>query len=340
MNKPSAFPDDYYTPLATLPSLKNMYGSAALGAITGPASSAVASATSSARVIASGLTETPVVGKWLSAFAQSGPTEPVTQEFDPSQLTGLKYVGATFDADTISEYRKAASLGEGQGVPATYVFVMSFPLVMKLFTSPQFPMPVVGAVHLSNTIEFFTDLNVGDIVDIRVRAENFVSRSKGTCADVVTELVSAGQVVASQVSTFLFASKLNLPQPDGSTTRVESVVPAGESTHYGSIEVDQDIISRYGKVSGDINPIHMSAIAAKAFGFPTSIAHGMWTAAALTGTIQQPAGAFVHTVKFGKPVLLPATLDITHNQGSDGVVVTASHPEKQHVHATVTVASV
>ena len=35
----------------------------------------------------------------------------------------------------------------------------------------------------------------------------------------------------------------------------------------------------YAAVSGDVNPIHMSALTAKAFGFPRAIAHGMYTAA-------------------------------------------------------------
>jgi hypothetical protein len=36
---------------------------------------------------------------------------------------------------------------------------------------------------------------------------------------------------------------------------------------------------RYGAVSGDRNPIHLYPVTAKAFGFPTNIAHGMWTKA-------------------------------------------------------------
>ena len=40
-----------------------------------------------------------------------------------------------------------------------------------------------------------------------------------------------------------------------------------------------DIGRRYGLVSGDMNPIHLSAPSAKLFGFRQAIAHGLWTKA-------------------------------------------------------------
>ncbi len=40
-----------------------------------------------------------------------------------------------------------------------------------------------------------------------------------------------------------------------------------------------DLGRRYGSVSGDLNPIHVHPLTARLFGFPTAIAHGMWTKA-------------------------------------------------------------
>jgi acyl dehydratase len=54
-----------------------------------------------------------------------------------------------------------------------------------------------------------------------------------------------------------------------------------------------DIGRRYGLVSGDMNPIHLSAPSAKLFGFRQAIAHGLWTKArALAAMLpRQPLGA-------------------------------------------------
>nr|WP_269452046.1 MaoC/PaaZ C-terminal domain-containing protein [Tessaracoccus coleopterorum] len=67
-----------------------------------------------------------------------------------------------------------------------------------------------------------------------------------------------------------------------------------------------DLGRQYAKVSEDANPIHLSPVTARMFGFPRAIAHGMWvharSLAALSGRL--PA-AYTVRVQFAKPVLLP-----------------------------------
>ena len=72
-------------------------------------------------------------------------------------------------------------------------------------------------------------------------------------------------------------------------------------------------------MSGDRNPIHMRSIAAKGFGFPKAIAHGMWTKArslaALQGRLPE---RYEVDVLFKLPVLLPATVEYaTRRDGDD-----------------------
>ncbi|MBK7120893.1 MAG: hypothetical protein IPH64_19145 [Comamonadaceae bacterium] len=68
-----------------------------------------------------------------------------------------------------------------------------------------------------------------------------------------------------------------------------------------------DIGRRYGLVSGDMNPIHLSAPSAKLFGFRQAIAHGLWTKArALAAMLpRQPIGQAEVTVEFKTPLYLP-----------------------------------
>ena len=72
-----------------------------------------------------------------------------------------------------------------------------------------------------------------------------------------------------------------------------------------------DIGRRYAAVSGDRNPIHLHALTAQAFGFPSAIAHGMWlkarTLASLEGRLPD---AYTADVAFKLPVLLPSTVSI------------------------------
>ncbi|MGO1340962.1 MAG: MaoC/PaaZ C-terminal domain-containing protein, partial [Cellulosimicrobium funkei] len=74
----------------------------------------------------------------------------------------------------------------------------------------------------------------------------------------------------------------------------------------------------YAAVSGDRNPIHTSALGAKAFGFPRAIAHGMYTAArALAEAGPGRGDAYDWTVTFAKPVLLPGTVDVALRPAGD-----------------------
>jgi len=71
-----------------------------------------------------------------------------------------------------------------------------------------------------------------------------------------------------------------------------------------------DLGRRYGSVSGDLNPIHVHPLSARLFGFPSAIAHGMWTAARCLAALQpRLPQAFTVEVAFRKPILLPARVD-------------------------------
>ena len=121
-----------------------------------------------------------------------------------------------------------------------------------------------------------------------------------------------------------------------------------------------DLGRRYGSVSGDLNPIHVHALSARAFGFRSAIAHGMWTKARCLAALgsQLPA-AYTVTVAFRKPILLPATVAFAEAAGSvpgsiafgvrdakrdtahlDGLVTSAriaSLSPRTHVTCTVTI---
>ena len=114
----------------------------------------------------------------------------------------------------------------------------------------------------------------------------------------------------------------------------------GDPTVVKSVSEAQ--IAEYAAVSGDRNPIHVSKVGAKAFGFPNVIAHGMWTAARLLGTVEGsiPERAR-YSVEFGKPVILPAKLGIYARRGGAGDPawsLTVRNPKKLGtVHATASI---
>ncbi|NLV78119.1 MAG: dehydratase [Rhodococcus sp.] len=241
--------------------------------------------------------------------------------------------GYRVDADNLAEYTKVCGLRFGDTLPLTYPFVLAFPIVMKLMVSKGFPFAAMGSVHAENTIEQVRPISVTEPLDFRVHAENMREHRKGILVDVVTSVNVGRETVWRQTSTFLNQQRTSLSgQPKPEPERAD-VPPVPTST----LRVDRKTIDRYAAVSGDRNPIHVSTLGARAFGFPKTIAHGMWSAAAALSAVEgRIPDAVTYSVRFGKPVLLPATVNLYATREGDGWDLALRHPKKLYPHLTAT----
>lgn len=237
------------------------------------------------------------------------------------------------DPDDLAEYTKVCGLRFGDSLPLTYPFILTFPLVMKLMVSKGFPFAAVGSVHAENVIEQFRPISVTEPLDIAVHAENMREHRKGLLVDLVSEVNVGRELVWRQTSTFLHQQRTSLsgqPKPEPKEEEIP-LVPTS------TLRVDQKVIDRYAAVSGDRNPIHVSTLGAKAFGFPKTIAHGMWSAAATLSAVEgRIPGKATYAVRFGKPVLLPSSLSLYAQHVADGWDLALRHPKKQYPHLTAT----
>jgi acyl dehydratase len=78
---------------------------------------------------------------------------------------------------------------------------------------------------------------------------------------------------------------------------------------------------RYAAVSGDVNPIHLHPLTARAMGFPRAIAHGMYSTARVLAALGPAAGGPSSSrVWFRKPLLLPGTVALALEHRGDEVV--------------------
>jgi len=77
---------------------------------------------------------------------------------------------------------------------------------------------------------------------------------------------------------------------------------------------------RYARASGDYNPIHLHDAAARRFGFPSAIAHGMWTLSRSVAELERHRGASCQAVyvRFKRPVFIPSELSLLTGVESQG----------------------
>jgi acyl dehydratase len=245
----------------------------------------------------------------------------------------LKVEGLEIDRSNVAQYAAVTGLRYGDEVPVTYPFALTFPVVMSLVTGFDFPFAAMGSVHTANHITQYRPIAVTDTVDVTVHAENLREHRRGLLVDILTDVYIGNDRAWHQVTTFLHQQRTSLSnEPKPPPTKQPKLPPPN-----GVLSISAGQIRRYASVGGDHNPIHTNPIAAKLFGFPTVIAHGMFSAAAVLKTIEgQLPDAVQYSVRFGKPVVLPAKANLYVERTSDGWNV-ALRNSKGQPHLTGTV---
>lgn len=219
------------------------------------------------------------------------------------------------DQANVAEYADVTGLRYDNHVPLTYPFALTFPAMMSLVTGFDFPFAAMGSVHTENRITQYRPIAVTDTVGVRVHAENLREHRKGLLVDLVTDVSVGNDLAWHQVTTFLHQQRTSLSDEPKPPPQKQPKLPPPSTV----LRVSPGQIRRYAAVGGDHNPIHTNPIAAKLFGFPSVIAHGMFSAAAVLANIEAriPDEA-QYSVRFGKPLVLPGTAGLYIDQGDDG----------------------
>ncbi len=220
------------------------------------------------------------------------------------------------DRAHLAAYARVCGFAVGDALPATYPHVLAFPLQVALMADRGFPLPLPGLVHVRNTITVHRRIDAAEPLDVRVHAERLVAHPRGAQVDLVARVDAGGGAVWEGRSTYLArgatardADRPAGPEPQG--------VTGGPPV--ATWRVDAGTGRRYAGVSGDVNPIHLHPLTAKAFGFPRAIAHGMWTAARVLAALQgRLPAALTYDVMFGRAVLLPSTVELRTRRAGGG----------------------
>ncbi|WP_176560858.1 MaoC/PaaZ C-terminal domain-containing protein [Mycobacterium neglectum] len=240
------------------------------------------------------------------------------------------------DSANVAAYAAVTGLRFGDAVPLTYPFALTFPTVMSLVTGFDFPFAAMGSVHIENHITQYRPIAVTDTVSAKVHAQNLREHRRGLLVDIVTDVSVGNEKAWQQVTTFLHQQKTSLSdEPKPPPQKKPKLGPPN-----AMLRITGGQIRHYASVGGDHNPIHTNPIAAKLFGFPTVIAHGMFSAAAVLANIEgQLPDAVKYSVRFVKPVVLPARAGLYVDRVADGWNLTLRHASSGDPHLIGSVAA-
>lgn len=219
------------------------------------------------------------------------------------------------DRANVAAYAGVTGLRYGDNLPLTYPFALTFPTMMSLVTAFDFPFPAMGSVHIENHITQYRPIKVTDTVGIAVHAENIREHRKGLLVDLVTDVSVGNDTAWHQVTTFLHQQRTSLSDEPKPPPQKQPKLPPPSAV----LPISAGQIRRYAAIGGDHNPIHTNPIGAKLFGFPTVIAHGMFSAAAVLVNLEgRLPDSVKYSVRFGKPLVLPAKAGLYVDQVNDG----------------------
>jgi len=207
---------------------------------------------------------------------------PFTQKYSVS--------GQSIDSNNLQRYIQCCRFSNTDYVPVTYPFVMAFPLLIKLMTSAQFPLSILGLIHYKNRIIQHSAINKNAIVTIICSVSNDSTSDKGRLIETHIDIFVDEQLMWECTSTFLHKSR----QKAVKTYSTHS--DALHSNHDRLYEQAIETISsfkfnhvdalKYAYISKDTNPIHLHYIPAKLMGFKSTIMHGMLAKARVVAQLE------------------------------------------------------
>jgi acyl dehydratase len=243
--------------------------------------------------------------------------------------------GVAVDPAHLAAYTRVCGLPLNDVLPATYPHLLTFPLQMALMSDRSFPLALPGLVHVRNRIGVQRPIGSDALLDMEVWAENFARHRSGAAVDLCATVSAGGQEVWRSRSTYLARGA---KAPDGAPEAGIEVAVGDLERIAATWRIPDDAGRRYAKVSGDVNPIHLSGLTAKAFGFKRAIAHGMWVKARVLGALAGRLPDVIDVdVSFRKPLFLPSTVTLSTAQAGGGwdFAVRSAATGTEHVVGTI-----
>lgn len=246
----------------------------------------------------------------------------------------------TVSAGHLQRYREVCGVpADSVGLPPAYLHVVAMPMHMQLFLARGFPVKVLGLIHMRNTIRVHRAIEAGAQLRLRVNFDTLRLTDLGQEYDFTTRYERDGELVWEEIST-MFARGNKPPKTEGGKRpAIERSAHPETGTRTETLDIPDNTGWRYARVSGDFNPIHLTARTAAMFGFKQAVAHGMWSLGRCLGAAaaQLPSERFQVDTQFKLPVYLPSQALARHWAVEDGTNISMSTMRGDRLHLAMQV---
>ncbi|WP_411733910.1 MaoC family dehydratase [Paeniglutamicibacter sp.] len=219
------------------------------------------------------------------------------------------------DAGKLVDYQRLMGDTVRDELPSVFVHGLVFPLAMSVMVREDFPLQLLGMVHLANKTTQLRPISPTAALSARAHAANLREHRAGTQLDLVVEVSEGAEVVWRGVSTYLARGVWPGSRP---SAPAEPRAPFAIPGRTASWRLAADTGRAYAAVMGDYNPIHLSAASARALGMKRAIAHGMYLAGRALASAAPHGVGYDWKIEFATPAFLPSTVDVAFKVGEGG----------------------
>ncbi len=226
-------------------------------------------------------------------------------------IEGLKWSRAQ-----LGRYRQVCGIPDSEMLPLCFPHVLAAGLHARMLMLPEFPVRLPGLIHVRHEIRQHRPLRADEPLGMECSIEGHRDVDAGAEFCLRTAVVADGSLVWEEDTGFISRSARRSPK--GAPRSAEP--PAEVSRTIADWQADTGVGRRYARASGDYNPIHLFDGAARRFGFPAAIAHGMWTLARAVAELESATARLSSRlqVRFRRPVLIPTGLCLAVGGESTG----------------------
>ncbi len=215
------------------------------------------------------------------------------------------------DVQHLKRFCEVCGFLQSDVLPLPYLQILSAPLNASLLASPDFPFPALGLIQTGIQLTSHRQVHPQEPLTIICRMGKTVDVPKGTLIPIVTLVKSGDETVWTSEITLLSRSKKSLRK----NTQKKDVL---HTDWHSEWDLDASVGRRYAKISGDYNPIHLSGLTSRLFGFDQPIAHGMWVFSRCLAAMEyeMPLYPLSVEVSFKKPIPLPSRVRFVRKKES------------------------
>ncbi len=208
----------------------------------------------------------------------------------------------------LRRYREVCGYPDGQTLPLCFPHVIAAGLHARMLMRPEFPVRLPGLIHVWHEIRQERPLRVDEQLAMECSIEGHRETDSGAEFRLRTVVIADRTRIWEEDTGFISRSARRGPK--GPSRAPEA--PADMSRVVDEWKAEAGIGRRYARASGDFNPIHLFDAAARRFGFPAAIAHGMWTLSRSVAALEKMSARQTSAarVRFRRPVFIPSSLQL------------------------------